>query len=309
MSFNSYSNLGAGRCCNTTRIITPGAPGPPGPQGPQGPKGATGATGPKGPKGAKGATGLGINNLGEFTQVGATGDFLLAYPPNSNDVYHTSLLSIENLGATHNSVINIGADLIPSQNNVFSLGSINNYFKDIYVSKGTFYFVVDGASGNTATTQSLSLDNENIVTAANGFAAPFYKVGPGQQGPSEFGITTSGPTASVIWHIFSVGNSSGTTAADLCAQQWYNTGLGSTSYSPTGPVYSLIYGKTGAQGVTGATGPQGPPGGATGSQGITGATGVKELLAQLVSKVLLVFKVLLEPKELLEPLEQLEPKV
>jgi hypothetical protein len=150
--------------------------------------------------------------------------------------------------------IQIEGNLIPNPTQVRSLGSTGSRWQSIYVGNST---VNVGQA-------SISADDSGIAYSQNGFASPFFNVGPI--------ISVTGAVGG--WNVASSGNPADITF-DLVAQQNYPVGTpGFTGGGPTGPIYSLIrrVGPTGPQGSQGSTGFAGPQGN-QGNQGFTGSNG------------------------------------
>jgi hypothetical protein len=279
-SRNYQDYLLSKKCCNKPGYGGSGATGPPGPPGPPGPtgpfgqgatgpqgatgsQGAMGATGPQGaigetgPQGATGADGISI-------RFGETGDgYMVVYNPVGGTFYNSPLLYTDTSGPS-GPVIWIGANIIPTTNETFSIGDSSNRFKDFSVSANTMTFY-----GNTlGQTGAIGLNNNGVVWTPNGFATPFASVttasgaGYGPSGPA-------GPTGAVGWKISTIGEIDDE-SLDLVAQAFFVPGTTNGLTGFLGNTYSLIkrVGPTGPQGETGvqgATGAQGPPG----SSGVT----------------------------------------
>jgi hypothetical protein len=155
--------------------------------------------------------------------------------------------------------VNIGANVIPTQDLTFSLGSTGARWKDIYMGPGTLNILGPSGFGNA----TLGSDSGGVAYTEFGFATPFINIGPSELTPQALGG----------WSVFPTGTPS-TPSYDLVAQEVDPSGGGLT-----GPIYSLIKcnGCTGSQGATGTKGETGATGaqGLTGSIGPTGATGTK----------------------------------
>lgn len=155
-----------------------GRPGRDGDQGAQGIPGFTGATGPQGipGTGATGDTGATGSRgfTGETGETGATGttgatgptlniqgtgigSILVNNPPGSNNVFYSNTLSIQS-GATGDFVQATG-DIVPITDNIYSLGSPTNVWREVYVGTGSLHV------GPTGT---VSADTEGNVQV-NGF--------------------------------------------------------------------------------------------------------------------------------------------
>ena len=131
---------------------------------------------------------------------------------------------------------NVSSDIIPSANNVFSLGNATNQWASVYVGANTLYLnnVPVGINGNV-----LTVNGANVITAEPG------------------GVVST--TGNIVGGDFYYGN--GTPVS------------GSGPVGATGPAGSA--GATGPTGATGANGTNGATGatGANGTNGATGATG------------------------------------
>ena len=174
------------------------------------------------------------NNSSEITQgniINGLGEGNILVSDNNSDVLISSILS------TTNNQININCNIIPTSDNIFSIGSISNRIKDIYVGQGS---VILGPA-------QISSDDNGIAYSQYGFATPFINIGP----------TIGIPKAVGGWHISATGTAL-TPSFDLIAQE-------NTVDGVTGPIYSLLNKTPGPIGPTGPTGPIGP----TGQSGIT----------------------------------------
>jgi hypothetical protein len=163
------------------------------------------------------------------------------------------------------SALLVNGALVPSENNAYTLGSPTNYWKEIYVGKGTINIASVG--GTFATIGS---DQNGIAYTAKGFATPFINIGP------QIDIDLSAGSIGG-WVIGPTGIQGGPDY-DLVAQEKL-IGVG-IPVGLTGPVYSLIRGRsglgsTGPSGAVGETGPTGEtgPSGPVGETGPTGETG------------------------------------
>jgi hypothetical protein len=92
----------------------------------------------KGIPGPTGATGPTLPILG----VGQ-GSILLNNPAGSTGVYYSDLLTITNGPAS----INVSADILPSQDLTYSLGSASHRFESIHVGGGTVYIGNESSIG------------------------------------------------------------------------------------------------------------------------------------------------------------------
>jgi hypothetical protein len=165
------------------------------------------------------------------------GDTGLVYIPASNG--NTGTLYIE-------------GNIVPLTANTYSLGATGQTWRELYVGPGSLNLI----GSNPIITSTISLNDEQIVFTANGFASPFITIGP----------TTDPllPNAVGGWVLAPTGDF-GDPDYDLVAQQKI-PGTGGFPGGLTGPVYSLIK-RVGPTGPTGsapvpanffATGPTGP---------------------------------------------------
>ena len=142
------------------------------------------------------------------------------------------VINYSNLLLTSNNEVISSSNFIPSINNTFSLGNLNNRWKEIYVGPGTI-----NISGplDTDALATLGSDENGVAYTQFGFASPFLNVGASELTPGVVGG----------WKISTTGEQS-TPSYDLVAQE-IDIGGG-----PSGPIYSLL--SRGEQGATGATG-------------------------------------------------------
>jgi hypothetical protein len=167
---------------------------------PLGKMGPTGPTGPTGPEGN-------INVIGS-----GTGNILLK---NTNGVYYSDVLNVSN------NAIEISDNLIPTQANVYSLGSQEFPWKEIYMGPGSL-----NIAGPTGSIQDATLGSNlsGIAYSQFGFATPFMNIGPK--------IDPSAPIGTIGgWQIYGTGPS-GSNFTDLVAQLIDDSGAGLT-----GPVF------------------------------------------------------------------------
>ena len=181
-----------------------------------------------------GPTGTIVYYNGDQTSTGSTG--LVYTPPGT--------------GSTGALIVDGG--IFPLRPLTNTIGSLSRPWNSVYIGNtGTIYF------GGAA---KLSTDDNGIAYTTNGFATPFINLGPSEAtplDPGSIGGWRIGPTGTVL-----------TPGYDLIAQQNIPDSTG-----VTGPVYSLILGRTGVTGPTGATGTTGAPSVTTGPTGVTGPTG------------------------------------
>jgi hypothetical protein len=256
-----------------------------GPVGPTGPSG--GPTGVQGPSGVTGNTGP----TGAFVFLGATGNVLFYDGVAVTGTTGFGFTTVDTL-----SVLNLNSSLIPTRDNIFTLGLTGYRWREVSIGPGSL-----NISGPNNVVAELGTDAEGIIYTKQGFATPFINVGPAidKLYPGAIGGWVIGPTGTY-----------GDLQYDLIAQQKL---IGVTIPAGlTGPVYSLVlkpspkqilaggtpgtngqvltssgtginwisppYGPTGSTGSTGSTGPTGVNGiigrdGTTGNTGSTGNTG------------------------------------
>ena len=201
--------------------------------------GPTGFTGPVGPTGSIAIKGTG------------TGSILLK---GNDGIYYSEILKI------NNEEINISSNMIPTDNNTYTLGAIGLRWKEIFMGPGSLN--ISGPTGFIDATIGSNL--AGIAYSQFGFVTPFLNIGPNIDPLSPVG-TIGG------WNIRGIGPTGGN-FTDLVAQLIDGT----TGAGFTGQIYSLIKGQSGITGPDGNTGPgfTGPTGlGATGLTGPTGFTG------------------------------------
>jgi hypothetical protein len=172
---------------------------------------------------------------------------LLVYNINDETEYYSQSIVVDNNG-----------NLIPTTNNIYSLGTNTKKWKEIYMGPGTLN--IAGPPGTTGNA-TLGSDGLGIAYTEFGFATPFINVGPAQLIP----------TASGGWKIFTVGTF-GQPDYDVVTQQ-----INPITGELFGPIYSLT--NVGATGATGPRGFRGFPGidGLNGATGPTGASGTNGL--------------------------------
>jgi len=185
-----------------------------------GPTGATGITGPVG-TGPTGATGT-------FQFAGPTGALL--YYDGANVVGGTGLVYTP--GGTG---MMIDGNIIPNATNVYTLGSTGAVWKSIYMGPGTLN--INGPVGSNVV-GTVGTDQNGIVYAQSGFAAPFINIGPtiNPLNPGAIGGWVIGPTGTF-----------GQPGYDITLQQKVpGTGV---PVGLTGPAYSLTKGLVGPTGA------------------------------------------------------------
>ena len=119
----------------------------------------------------------------------------------------------------------IEGSIVPTQNNVFSLGFTGARWADVFMGPGTLN--IAGPSGANATIGS---DQNAIVYTQSGFATPFINIGPtiNSLDPGAIGGWVLGPTGTL-----------GASDYDLTAQQ--KLPGASVPAGLTGPIYSLTH--------------------------------------------------------------------
>ena len=203
-----------------------GSKGEKGDVGPEGPQGPVGECGPEGPAGTQG-------------EKGDTG-------------YTIPLTGVD-------------SDIIPVSDDVYSLGSPEKRFADIFIGPSSINM------SDTETLESVGLQVTNGTLLLDGVQS--LRLGNIQI--TETGITSDTPTADIV-----IGSPGSTGYLAIMQGIKFPDGSTQRTAQVEGPI-----GPTGAQGPRGATGPQGPvgpsggeqgpagPQGETGPQGPTGATG------------------------------------
>ena len=199
-------------------------------------EGPTGATGP----------------AGSIPVIGEGYGSILVNTPGTPYVYYNTDINV-----TYNN-IDIQSNLIPRQDNKYTLGNSDLRWKEIYMGPGTLN--IKGPEGGEDAT--LGSDKSGIAYTEKGFATPFVNIGPAELTPSAVGG----------WKIRPQGLQSDPNY-DLVAQE-----INPITGDPVGLAYSIIKnepgatGPAGTNGIQGATGPTGPQG-TNGIQGATGPTG------------------------------------
>ena len=186
--------------------------------------GTTGPTGIRGPVGELNFTGP-TGAILYFNGTSVTGTANFTYTPGGSGMY-------------------IDGNIVPSQNNTFSLGVTGSVWKSLNIGPGTIN--ISGPSNVVAT---IGADKNATIYTEYGFATPFINIGTAIDllDPDAIGGWVIGPTGTY-----------GTDEYDLIVQQKI-PGVGLPA-GLTGPMYSLIkrVGPTGLQGIQGVTGPAGP---------------------------------------------------
>jgi hypothetical protein len=213
-------------CCNCHRC-TPQPPGQgaTGPTGPQGIPGSSSNTGPTGPTGA--------GFLGPI--LSGTGYIVLTDPSGTNNnLEYSQLFQVNGTG------MYFSGDIIPTQDQVYNIGSASERVHTLFVGTGTIDIAQDPGAQQPAAL--IGSDLAGFVYTEYGFSTPFVNIGP----------IINVNRAVGGWRLFS-------DPTGIYAQQ--NTLLG-----PTGDIYAVVnISNTGGM----AIGPTGP----TGIQGLIGPTG------------------------------------
>jgi hypothetical protein len=202
---------------------------------PTGPTGCTGPTGRRGPRGHHGCMGfpgwpgtdgprgpVGPTGPGG-AQIGGTGiGNVVVYDPLTKNSYYSAIAK-----TSENSIL-------PTVDNTFSLGATDLRWKELYIGPGTID--IAGPTGSTVPGQ-IGSNLSGIVYTQYGFASPFLNVGPNPSPLAPLG-TVGG------WQISGTGPTGPDQPFnDLVAQLISPGGEGLT-----GPIYSLIFGKSGSTG-------------------------------------------------------------
>ena len=215
-----------------------GSKGETGDEGPEGPQGPVGECGPEGPAGTQG-------------EKGDTG-------------YTIPLTGVD-------------SDIIPVSDDVYSLGSPEKRFADIYIGPSSINM------SDTETLESVGLQVTDGTLLLDGIES--LRLGNIQI--TETGITSDTPTADIV-----IGSPGSTGYLAIMQGIKFPDGSTQRTAQVEGPI-----GPTGAQGPRGASGPQGPvgpsggeqgpagPQGETGPQGPTGPTGPAGAAAVIPGKV------------------------
>jgi len=214
-----------------------GSKGETGDEGPEGPQGPVGECGPEGPAGTQG-------------EKGDTG-------------YTIPLTGVD-------------SDIIPVSDDVYSLGSPEKRFADLYIGPSSINM------SDTETLESVGLQVTDGTLLLDGIES--LRLGNIQI--TETGITSDTPTADIV-----IGSPGSTGYLAIMQGIKFPDGSTQRTAQVEGPI-----GPTGAQGPRGATGPQGPvgpsggeqgpagPQGETGPQGPTGPTGPAGAAAAIPGK-------------------------
>jgi hypothetical protein len=118
--------------------------------------------GPTGSQGVIGSTGPIVSVIGSNT-----GSVLLTDPNNTNNLYYNNILSVSNFNIDGAQGINVGVSgsVIPTANNVFTLGTTGQKWKDIYIGNGSVN--IDNVSlSTTGPTGSTEINNFLYVNSS-----------------------------------------------------------------------------------------------------------------------------------------------
>ena len=213
----------------------------------------------------------------------------------------------------------IVANLIPNGNALYSLGNVDNFWKDLYLSNSSIYLgnvvINEGAAGG------LQVDGQEVVTAnsaitgditttgnitgdyflGNGALLTGIVVEGGAGATGATGLTGATGTAGATGLTGATGTAgaSGLTGATGTAGATGPAGLdgvsgingvngasGATGFTgATGPAGATGAGATGATGPEGPQGATGPSGGPIGATGLTGATGTGVLSGDMIGNI------------------------
>lgn len=168
----------------------------------------TSLVGPTGPQGIAGPTGT-------FSYTGPTGSV----------VYYDGIGVTGSTGFTYTPTLVSGTggllvsgDILPTQNNIFSLGSTADRWREIFIGPGTLNI----AGPTVSAFATLGSDDAGIAYTEKGFATPFITIGPAFNSniaPGAIGGWAVGPTGSI-----------GTSNYDLIAIHTDSNGI---IYGPT----------------------------------------------------------------------------
>lgn len=248
-----------------------GADGPAGPPGPAGPAGPAGPTGPAGANGVIGRDGItgptGPAGLLKSVTISHTGSILIK---NGSEYYYSDVINLAGFaknvytGSDGNvftrevpRVIHRG-NFLPSDNELYDLGSPDKKWKSLYVSQGTIY-IGDVPISSDSETKSIALPAGSTIGGINpGTIRIKGTVDFEEQLPAQADLGD----AIVVRDFLYVARRTGTNL--VYNIDWSNVGV--------------IRGPQGRIGDLGPTGPQGIPGfstntGATGAMGPIGPTG------------------------------------
>ena len=176
---------------------------------------------------------------------------------------------------------NVSSDIIPSANNVFSLGNATNQWASVYVGANTLYLnnVPVGINGNV-----LTVNGANVITADPGGVVSttgnivggdfYYGNGTPVSGSGPVGATGPAGSAGATGPTGATGANGTNGATGATGTAGSNGSTGATGANGTNGATGAT-GANGTNGATGATGANGTNGatGATGTAGTNGATG------------------------------------
>jgi hypothetical protein len=168
----------------------------------------------QGPQGPQGIPGKGFDLSGE-----GLGNILL-YNTSNQGYYYNNALEIV-LDASNNHQIDISGSVIPTNNNIYTLGSETLRWKDLFIGPGTINISSPGGLQDA----TLGSDSQGIAYTEFGFATPFISIGPSQLTPQ----ATGG------WKVQPEGTQ-GTSDYELSIQEIDTSGV------PVDPKYSLLRG-------------------------------------------------------------------
>jgi Collagen triple helix repeat (20 copies) len=177
---------------------------------------------------------------------------------------------------------NVASNIIPSANNVFSLGNSTHQWASAYLGANTLYLnnVPVGVNGNI-----LTVNGANVVTSQPGGAVStsgnivggnfYYGNGTPVSGSGPQGATGPSGVNGATGATGVAGTNGATGATGVAGTNGATgaTGVAGTNGATGATGVAGTNGATGSTGLTGATGPQGATGTA-GTNGATGATGV-----------------------------------
>ena len=146
MSVDSSTYIRKLQCCKSTPNV----------RGPQGPPGIQGPEGDPGPPGESFA----LSGQGEGS--------IMLYNISDPSYYYNDILTVSG------NTIEVSGSIIPTTDSIFSLGSFNNRFKELFISPGSIN-IKSSTGGLDAT---LGSDSQGIAYSERGFATPFINVGP-----------------------------------------------------------------------------------------------------------------------------------
>ena len=111
-----------------------------------------------------------INSLVTQPIPEGTGSIILDNPPGSHSLFYSNILRISSPNT-----INLAGNIIPDTSNIYSIGSNEFRFKDIFIGPGTLD--IQGPPGSKQA-GLIGSNLSGIVYTQFGFATPFINVGP-----------------------------------------------------------------------------------------------------------------------------------